>query len=219
MSDDDRFFAERRAWTAAWVKAWAEMPDIGQGRTASIPTKTGGNYSYTYAALSDILGTVRKALTDNGLAVSQSVVEAPTGFVGVETRLYHQAGHVEVFGPIVLPAAGDARSVGSAVTYARRYSLLAALGVAPDEDTDAAPEKAASKPRAARKADKEEPAADNRDQHNEMWEYAVKRIGATDAETVFLDGLAAAKVKMIRTDDQAAIVKAHIDQIAEGTPR
>mgnify|MGYP001604021415 CR=1 FL=1 len=68
-------------------------------------------------------------------------------------------------------------------------------------------------------SDKEEPAADNRDEHNEMWEYAVKRIGATDAETVFLDGLAAAKVKMIRTDDQAAIVKAHIDQITEGTSR
>ena len=207
-----------RAWTAAWVKAWAEMPDIGQGRIASIPTKAGGNYSYTYAALSDILGTVRKALTDNGLAVSQSVVEAPSGFVGVETRIYHQAGHVEVFGPIVLPAAGDARSVGSAVTYARRYSLLAALGVAPDEDTDAAPEKAASKPRAAaKKPDKPaEAAAPERDRHGEMWNYAVERIGATDAELVFLDGLAAAKVKMIRTDDQAAIVKAHIDGIADG---
>lgn len=207
----------KTAWTAAWVKAWATMPDIGQGRTASIPTKTGGAYSYTYAALADILTTVRGTLAGNGLALAQSVVEAPSGFIGVETRIYHQAGHVEIFGPIVLPAVGDARSVGSAVTYARRYSLLAALGVAPDEDTDAATEKPARAKKADKPAAKPVEVSDGSvDRHAEAWEYAVKRIGATDAETVFLDGLAAARVKMIRTDEQAATVKAHIDSVADG---
>jgi hypothetical protein len=56
----------------------------------------------------------------------------------VETRIHHKAGHVEIFGPVLIRVVGDAKAAGSAITYARRYALCAALGIAPDEDDDGA---------------------------------------------------------------------------------
>lgn len=121
----------------AFLAAQKEFPTIAKTKTAKIPTKSGGEYSYTYADLTDVLDAVRPVLHNNGLSVAQAAVSVEGG-VGVETRLYHTSGHVEVFGPVVLPSGGDARAAGSAITYSRRYSLCAALGIAADEDTDGA---------------------------------------------------------------------------------
>jgi len=126
-----------QAWAEAWVAAWAEMPDIGQPRTATIPTKAGGSFSYSYASLSDILDVVRPVLAKHGLAVSQAVVPVGDG-IGVSTTITHAGGHSVAFGPTPMPSADDPRSVGSAITYARRYSLAAALGIATEADDDAA---------------------------------------------------------------------------------
>jgi hypothetical protein len=126
----------------AFVKAQAEFPSIHKDKTATIETKKGGQFSYSYADLPTILEQVNPVLKKHGFAVGQAVV-SEDGNVGVETRIYHKSGHVEAFGPLFLPSGDDARSAGSAVTYARRYSLCAALGIATDEDDDGA---AASRP-------------------------------------------------------------------------
>lgn len=126
---------EQAAWAKAWVKAQSELPDIPKTKTANIPTKSGGSYSYEYADLADVLTIVRPVLNKNGLAVSQSLTGGP-GTLEVTTRVYHTAGHCEEFGPLVLHTGNDAQSAGSAATYARRYSLAAVLGVAPDNDDD-----------------------------------------------------------------------------------
>ena len=128
MADDPKTL-----WYQAWVKAWAAMPAIPKTKIAKI----GDKFSYKYADLPDILDAVRPVLTDHGFAVSQSVEALGDETVGVATRVYHQAGWVESFGPTPMPAAGDPRAVGSAITYARRYAVSAALGIASDEDTDA----------------------------------------------------------------------------------
>lgn len=195
------------AWTTAWTQAWGEMPEIGQGRKASIPTKSGGSYDYSYAALSDILAAVRPTLTKYGLALAQSVESTPT-HISVETRVYHKDGWCEKFGPFLLPIQGDARAVGSAVTYARRYALAAALGVAPDEDTDASPEtkKPAAKPTVKRK-----PADVNL--HDAAWSHAIHKAGDA-AEQVFLAALAAAGIKgghRIETPEEYAKVLGELD--------
>lgn len=127
----------REAWTTAFLAAQRELPDIPKTKTAKIPTKNGGEYSYKYADLPDVLSIARPILNKHGLSVSQSVAGDPNS-VAVTTRIYHEAGHVEEFGPLVLPSGGDARAAGSAVTYARRYGLTAALGIASDEDDDGA---------------------------------------------------------------------------------
>jgi hypothetical protein len=124
------------AWTAAFVAAQAEMPEIAKTKTAKIETANKRSFSYSYAELPGIIEAVRATLSNHGLAVAQSVESNGPG-IGVATRIYHRDGHVETFGPIVLAAGNDARSAGSAITYARRYALCAALGIAPDDDDDA----------------------------------------------------------------------------------
>ena len=124
-------------WAEAFTAAQAELPPIRKHHEANIPTKTGGSYSYTYADLNDILEVVRPVLNKHGLSIAQSPM-SKEGQIGVATRIYHTSGHVENFGPLLLPAGGDARSAGSAMTYARRYGLCAALGISPDDDDDGA---------------------------------------------------------------------------------
>jgi hypothetical protein len=128
----------REKFADAFVQALAEMPDVHKDKTAEIETKSGGKFSYAYADLASIIALVRPALAKHGLAVAQAVDTLQPGTVSVTTRVYHQAGHHESFGTLTIVAGDDARRAGSAVTYARRYSLCAALGIAPDEDTDGA---------------------------------------------------------------------------------
>lgn len=124
-------------WIEAFCLAQAEFPPIGKDTSVTVKMKEGGSFSYKYATLPDILDAIAPGLDANGLSISQSVTGDGTT-VAVETRIYHKAGHVEVFGPLALRVAGDAKAAGSSITYARRYALCAALGIAPDEDDDGA---------------------------------------------------------------------------------
>lgn len=125
------------AWIESFIKAQGEFPAIGKGSTVNT-----GTFSYRYAALPDILDAVSEILRHHGFAVLQSVGGTAEA-VEVETRIYHKDGHVERFGPLTLTSGRDPKAAGSAITYARRYALCAALGIAPDEDDDGT---AASRP-------------------------------------------------------------------------
>ena len=127
---DSEATAERLAWVAAFLTAQSKLPKIGKDTTVNV-----GQYSYKYATLPDILDAVSPVLRKEGLVLNQSV-ESVGDYIGVETRIYHKAGHVETFGPVLIKVTGDAKAAGSAITYARRYALCAALGIAPDEDDD-----------------------------------------------------------------------------------
>ncbi len=163
-------------WMVAFAKAQAEFPTIPKTKTADM-----GTYSYTYADLGDIIEAVRPILTKHDLAFAQSAV-TQDGKVGIETRIYHTAGHVEIFGPLYLPAGSDARAAGSAVTYARRYSLTAALGITSDEDADGA---GAEAPLDAHRANGEIPL----DAHNRAWQAVRDALGPEDGTTYFKAGL------------------------------
>lgn len=99
-----------------------------------------------YADLASIMDAIRKPLADNGLSVTQDAC-GTTGMVGVTTRIMHTSGQWLESEPLMLPAGNDAQKAGAALTYARRYSLTAALGIAADEDDDG---KSASAPTATR---------------------------------------------------------------------
>lgn len=128
----------QQEWTKAFVAACSEMPPISKNKTARVKMKAGGEFSYSYADLPDIIDSVRPVLGAHGLGIGQTVESNGPGTIAVTTRIYHSAGHSESFGPLTLPAGNDAQSAGSAITYARRYSLCAALGIAADEDDDGA---------------------------------------------------------------------------------
>jgi hypothetical protein len=105
-------------------------------------------YHSKYAPLSSIIDATREALTKNGLAFLQTV--SVNDHVTVETMLMHESGEW-VKGAISLkPKADDPQAAGSAITYGRRYSLGAILGVASEDDDDG---NSASKPKSEPKAE------------------------------------------------------------------
>jgi hypothetical protein len=95
-----------------------------------------GKYKYTYADLRTVWRCCRKALAENQLAVAQ-FPRAEKCNVEVYTRLCHSSGQW-MQGPPASCVANDAmpQAVGSAITYLKRYSLAALMGVAVTEEDD-----------------------------------------------------------------------------------
>lgn len=86
-----------------------------------------------YADLSSVWEACRDQLAANGLSVAQMPCETESG-VMVETVLMHASGQW-ISNRFTMPVAKqDAQSVGSAITYSRRYALAAMVGVAPEDD-------------------------------------------------------------------------------------
>ena len=95
---------------------------------------TNPHFRSKYADLSSIWEACRDALTSNGIAVVQMTRARPEDVVIVETRLLHSSGEW-IEGELLVPVMkADAQGYGSAITYARRYALAAAVGVAPEDD-------------------------------------------------------------------------------------
>lgn len=95
-----------------------------------------GRQNYRYASLPSILAEVRPLLAKTGLAITQEAVGGSDG-VGVVTRISHVSGEWMELGPLLMPPQTDAQQVGSALTYASRYALCAALAIAGDDDDGA----------------------------------------------------------------------------------
>lgn len=129
----------------ALVEAQSKIAPPKKGRTAKVRTKTGDDYSYNYASLDDILAAIKEPLAAAGLCFTQDATTQP-GSVSVMTTLLHVSGEWLRFGPFELPAGETPQAKGSALTYARRYALTSALGIA-TEDDDAA---SAGKPKTPR---------------------------------------------------------------------
>lgn len=89
-----------------------------------------------YATLDTIWETIRKPLSESGLAVTQTMGIIDNKSV-LETTLYHTSGEWISGTQLVNPVKDDPQSLGSAISYARRYSLSAILGIVSDEDDDA----------------------------------------------------------------------------------
>ena len=86
-----------------------------------------------YADLAEILNTVRPVLSRHGLAVSQHPSYSD-GMVHVETIMLHKSGEW-MSSTISTPVQKqDPQGVGSACTYARRYSLAAIVGLSQEDD-------------------------------------------------------------------------------------
>lgn len=101
-----------------------------------------------YAGLGECLEAVDEALLANGIALMQETSEDPTG-ITIETVFLHESGESLRCGRLHVPATKqDAQGYGSALTYARRYSLMTACGIAPeDDDGNAASKQQGQQPR------------------------------------------------------------------------
>jgi len=116
---------------AALAKAQGEMENVKK-------TSENPYFKSKYASLDAVWDTVRPILAKNGISVIQGPTRTEGSDVGVTTMLLHSSGQW-IRSSLALPI-GDkqtAQSVGSAITYGRRYGLSAMVGVASEEDDDA----------------------------------------------------------------------------------
>ena len=138
--------AERNA-RAAYFEALSlfqeECPEIRKSRTAEIATRGGGKYEYTFAPLEEITRTIRPILKRHGLSYSWTTAAGVlAGVLDVKCILRHVDGHQEEASfPVptgTSAAMSEAQKSGAALTYGRRQSLIAVLGLTTaDPDTDA----------------------------------------------------------------------------------
>ncbi len=106
-------------------------------KTARVQTRTGGEYTYKYADLGDILPVLRPLLSKHGLSWRAKPILTESGDMHLWYRLEHVSGETDT-GQIPLGVKTDCKpqELGSAITYARRYAMTAQLNLATDEDDD-----------------------------------------------------------------------------------
>ena len=177
--------------SAAMAKAFSAIEGAVKG-------KTNPAFRSKYADLAAVTDAIKPALADNGLWYRQ-VFHPAEGGVCVETIIHHASGQSLACGPLFLPATKqDAQGFGSATTYARRYSLMAAFGVpAEDDDGQAAVQRA---PQAARAPLAKEP--DEEEMGSVLHRLREAAMDGTDA-------LQAAFKTMPSSDAKAAVWAQH----------
>lgn len=127
--------------SAAFVKAQRAF-------APALKTSNNPHFKSKYADLAVCVEAVIDALNSNGIAVIQRPVLCDNG-VTVETVFVHESGETLSGGVLHVPAQKqDAQGYGSALTYARRYCLMAACGIAPEDDDGNAAAAAQAKPKA-----------------------------------------------------------------------
>jgi len=105
-----------------------------KGFAPAIKAAVNPQYGSKYADLASCIDAVLDSLNENGIALNQIVGDVDGG-VSVETRFIHESGESVTSGKISIPAQkANAHGYGSALTYARRYSLMSAAGIAPEDD-------------------------------------------------------------------------------------
>ena len=93
------------------------------------------HFKSRYADLTSVMLACKDALAANDLAVLQLSRIHESGTPVLVTRIIHVSGeHIEGEFPLVCKDPNDPQKLGSAVTYARRYALAAALGITADDD-------------------------------------------------------------------------------------
>lgn len=124
----------------ALVKAWAEIETPKYNSKVSVKTKTGGSYTFEYTDLNGILVEAKNVFKENGIAIMQnSYTEIAEGakYATVETLLIHSSGEYAKSEPLRYPIANSMQDFGGQLTYMKRYSLSAMLGIATEKDDDA----------------------------------------------------------------------------------
>lgn len=113
----------------------------------ALKTSTNPHFRSKYADLSACVEAVIDALNNNGIMLMQPTHLCEDGVI-IETLFLHESGEQLSGGKLHVPASKqDAQGYGSALSYARRYSLMASCGIAPeDDDGNAATHSAPAKP-------------------------------------------------------------------------
>lgn len=128
----------------ALSKAQNKIKPPVKNRKVDFLDKNGRRVKYNYADLADLIESYRDPLAENELAVFSSLVFEnikgdETSIYGLKTVLVHSSGEfIDTFYPLPDPMLQNikAQEFGSALTYARRYSISTLIGIASEEDDD-----------------------------------------------------------------------------------
>lgn len=113
----------------ALVEAQAEFADLKKDATNPY-------FNSQYVELSQVLTSIRPIMYKRGLAVLQFPGHIADGKLAITTRLIHTSGEwIEDEAHVPLQK-NDPQGFGSTLTYAKRYSIISALGLVADSDDD-----------------------------------------------------------------------------------
>ena len=171
----------------ALCAAQAELP-------AAIKNGKNPHLKNRYADLNAIYEAARDTLAKHGLAVVQTMQPTDGSRAHVRTTLLHKSGEW-IAGELTMPLdrQGGAQGMGSAITYARRYSLSAIIGIVTEEDDDAEAAQGRGKPAQAKvKQVRQEAAASNSDpmseaQRKKLFATAKEAMGDASREEVLME--------------------------------
>ena len=117
------------------AKAQAEFPTLPKDKNG---------YNYKYTDLDTVISTLRPILAKHNIGFMQTLTTAGNGMSAMTTRLFNAAGEwLEDTTPlpgISLAKGNAAQNLGAAITYLKRYTLCAMLGISCDEDPDGKPD-------------------------------------------------------------------------------
>lgn len=167
------------------------------------PLKDANNpfFKSKYVPLENVVEAITESASKNGLSFTQFPSSDEAGNVTVGTLVMHSSGEWIEYDPIKMkPVKNDPQSIGSAITYAKRYALSAIFGITSDPDDDGNEATQAKKQAPAKK--KDEPVISV-----EKANYYLKEIAAISTEKGkedgsivkwFLDHLGVVDYKMIK---------------------
>lgn len=135
----------RAIWNQHFIQVKSKIKQPKRTKTVKVATKSGGTYSYSYADLADVDKSVMDAcrsVTDkDGNVVFGYYFDIDNSQEGVtvQTVMVDSAGGSMISDRIWFKNsyAGDAQRTASLISYAKRYSLSAAFGIASEDDNDA----------------------------------------------------------------------------------
>jgi hypothetical protein len=140
------------------IKALGEFqqlcPAIKKDSSANVTTKKGDKYSYKYGSLPHVLEVIKPHLKKTELMYTQPIVYRD-GLTFLYTTVYHIPTGEKIESKMLIPdvefiGMNVFQSLGSGITYLRRYTLMAILGIVAEEDDNDAQGKA--KPKGDKKA-------------------------------------------------------------------
>jgi len=123
-------------WTKGMIQFRKELKQPSKNATNPFFKN---NYVNLEAILNSADEAIEKIAEDNGIVYSQDVTSTTdSNIISVTTLISHVSGQYVMYGPFNVPAGSkkDAQAYGSSTTYAKRYALAAALGIASDIDDD-----------------------------------------------------------------------------------
>lgn len=126
---------ENSSLNRKFMQVLNEVPNFCTDETANAGSRT-----YKYLNLATLLKNIKPIFAKHDLAFSQKVTFATTSdgrqtLGTVETIIFDDTDQMTVC-EYPFFVTGDPQQVGSAITYARRYSLTTVLGIFPDKDDD-----------------------------------------------------------------------------------